>query len=284
METALLTIAAILAVAVIVSLAMAFFTHKGKNPSRNKEDPPLSPPSVVVSRGVVTVRSAGSTVEVMMQGPEPVLGPLSDMSLDLNAWDSLRRKDLSDAQRRRYVEILHAQGFNRTYETKATNGDSSGKEVEKVSGIDEEFFSNLSYDSTDDGPDGDLVYEALTDEDIHKIMELIKDYMASGRSTPAFAREIAEVYNFSLKFSDPKKEEASHDRTLLAEAEKFRDEIRKSVPEAFEKYYMYMESKGTVPVEEKQKKKTEEVQNQPAKGKRLVVDGLDWSSLRKHRK
>ena len=115
-------------------------------------------------------------------------------------------------------------------------------------------------------------------------MELIKDYMASGRSTPAFAREIAEVYNFSLKFSDPKKEEASHDRTLLAEAEKFRDEIRKSVPEAFEKYYMYMESKGTVPVEEKQKKKTEEVQNQPAKGKRLVVDGLDWSSLRKHRK
>ena len=41
METALLTIAAILAVAVIVSLAMAFFTHKGKNPSRNKEDPPL---------------------------------------------------------------------------------------------------------------------------------------------------------------------------------------------------------------------------------------------------
>ena len=115
-------------------------------------------------------------------------------------------------------------------------------------------------------------------------MELIKDYMVSGRSTPAFAREIAEVYNFSLKFSDPKKEEASHDRTLLAEAEKFRDEIRKSVPEAFEKYYMYMESKGTVPVEEKQKKKTEEVQNQPAKGKRLVVDGLDWSSLRKHRK
>ena len=71
---------------------------------------------------------------------------------------------------------------------------------------------------------------------------------------------------------------------MLAEAEKFRDEIRKSVPEAFEKYYMYMESKGTVPVEEKQKKKTEEVQNQPAKGKRLVVDGLDWSSLRKHRK
>ena len=41
---------------------------------------------------------------------------------------------------------------------------------------------------------------------------------------------------------------------------------------------------GTLPVEEKQKKKTEEVQNQPAKGKRLVVDGLDWSSLRKHRK
>ena len=115
-------------------------------------------------------------------------------------------------------------------------------------------------------------------------IQILKDYMASGRSTPAFAREIAEVYNFSLKFSDPKKEEASHDRTLLAEAEKFRDEIRKSVPEAFEKYYMYMESKGTVPVEEKQKKKTEEVQNQPAKGKRLVVDGLDWSSLRKHRK
>ena len=182
METALLTIAAILAVAVIVSLAMAFFAHKGKDPSRNKEDPPLSPPSVVVSGGVVTVRSAGSTVEVMMQGPEPVLGPLSDMSLDLNAWDSLRRKDLSDAQRRRYVEILHAQGFNRTYETKATNGDSSGKEVEMVGGIDEEFFSNLSYDSTDDGPDGDLVYEALTEKGYNPINQIV-GYIMSGDPT-----------------------------------------------------------------------------------------------------
>lgn len=285
MEIALLTIAAILAVAVIVSLAMAFLTPKGKNPSRNKEDPPVSPPSVVVSGGVVTVRSAGSTVEVMMQGPEPVLGPLSDMSLDLSAWDSLGRKDLSDAQRNRYVEILRAQGFRRTYETTASNTSSPGTDAAEVGDVDEDFFSSLSYESTDDGPDGELVYEALTDEDIHKIMELIKDYMVSGRSTPAFAREISEVYNFSLRFSDPKKEEASHDRTLLAEAEKFRDEIRRSVPEAFEKYYMYMESKGSVPAKEKSDKGSKEVKApQPVKGKKVVVDGLDWSSLRKHRK
>lgn len=286
MEIALLTIAALLAVVITVCLVMVFISQKGKSGTGNKEDPPANrPPSVVVSGGLVTVRSAGSTVEVMMQGPEPVLGALSDMSLDLRAWDSLWRKDIPVSQKQVYVEKLREQGFRRTYESVATNAPSS-EDKGDVGEIDEEFFSNLVYEPSDDGPAGELVYEALSDDDVCDMMDMIRDYVKSGRTTPAFVRKVSEVYSFSLKFSDPQQEAQSHDKELLAEADKYMDFMKGNIQEAFERYNRDMTSSGRLKREDSKKDNIAEHDGgQKPKSKKIVVDGLlDFTSLRKHRK
>ena len=261
MNTALIAAVALSLVAVVF-LILALLPQKDS--SSQASQPQSDGPSVAFSGSVVTIRHAGSSISVQMSGPEPVLGPLSDMSIDTMTWDRVHDPMASEAERDRCIAKLREQGFTVTK-------DGEEERADKASEVTPEFFDSLDIHSPDDGPAGELVYGPLSDpeRDLHVIMQKVMSHMKSGRCTPAFAKEIAQVYHISLRFRDAAMEEASRNPDMVALAHRFSDEINRDVDSALEQYDRLMRSS------------TSEPPKAETPVRRIVFDGLDWSGLHK---
>lgn len=276
----LILVAALLCIVAVVALILALLPQRGiMAPKGEASRPSADGTTVALTGSVVTIRHAGSSIAVQVSAPEPVLGPLSDMSLDAKAWDTVSDPKASEAERERCITLLEEQGFKVTRE-----GDRKGGPAEKMDG---DFFDSLDIPSPDDGPVGELSYSPLSepDSDMHVIMEKVVRYMETGRCTPAFAREISRVYHYSLKFRDPAKEEESNDPDLIRMAQRVSETIARDVDAALDEYEALLRESTSQPRKDRPVTKgTEQRDTPPKENRKIVVDGLDWTALHRKRR
>ena len=205
----------------------------------NSAQPVVNADISVAASSVIRIRHASDGLSIEMSGPEPFYGPLSDASLTDEAWDAVSDATLPREERIRCAARLREQGIRVRLDIEDCPVQDDVNPVTEPEAMDSEFFDSLAYESDD--PEGDLVFEPLSDDQSAYIIGNLVSWLRSRRCSPAFAAEIARIHNILLDFSDEaRRNEASdpdeiskvrrYDELIATDVEKAMDEFNRDYP------------------------------------------------------
>lgn len=228
MDTFILALSLCLLAGSVGYIAWQRYRQPGAASGREPDTAPRTTVNVAAG-AVVRIRHASDAIELQVSGPEPYLGPLSDSSDSLQAWNALRSGNATPGQRRAIIEQLESSGLHVSEKVPENSPALSRDESRSSMGIPE----GTSAQAYDEEPEGSLVEAPVgASTSLEDLKALVIRGLKEHLCTPAFARLAAREYGFNMEFQDPEMQRESLDEEELRKVEAYREAIRKDVSEA----------------------------------------------------